>query len=239
MQPGQTITPGSPSGNTDPPKQEVAIDIQQAVTVGQPRPEISPQTPPPALSIPMQKASATPIEQHAESSPYAPTFDQGEQPAQSSATSAESLSWTASEFIEHQKPSGWYATVFVATAVVSLALYFLVRDVVTVVVVAVAAIMFAIVGARKPRALSYVISQSGLQIGDKLFTFEDFKSFSVIEEGAIDSIHLIPLKRLVPPLTLYFPPEQEDQIVDTLSAYLPYEERKHDPIDRLMKRVRF
>jgi hypothetical protein len=149
------------------------------------------------------------------------------------------LSWTASEFVEHQKPHGWYVLLTFGALVISAALYFLLRDSVTVVVVAVTAVLFGIVGARKPRSMSYTISQNGIQIGEKTFPYASFKSFSVIEEGAIDSIQLLPLKRFMPPISLYFPPEQEQEIFETLASYLPHEDRRHDPIDRLMKRLHF
>ena len=154
-------------------------------------------------------------------------------------TDYEDLSWTASEFMEHQKPHGWYLTVTLAGLALAGVLYFIVEDIITVLVVAVAAILFAIVGARKPGATSYSLSHAGLRVGSRVYPYATFKSFSVIEEGAIDSIQFAPLKRFMQPVTIYFPPEQEDQIIDLLADYLPHEDRQHDPIDRLMKRLHF
>ncbi len=49
----------------------------------------------------------------------------------------------------------------------------------------------------------------------------------------------MPLKRFMPPITLYYPPDQEDAVINALAAYLPHEDRTHDPVDRLMRKIRF
>lgn len=212
MQPGDTITPGGAA--PDP-----------AVEVPEPTPPLGPTLPEPAPEQPDVPAA-----------PPSPIENQGSYPEQAS---VETVSWTASEFVEHQKPQGWYALLGLGAVVISAVLYFILKDIITVVVVALATVMFGVVGARKPRSLTYAIGQTGIKIGEKSFPYEAFKSFSVIEEGAIDSIQLAPLKRFMPPISLYFPPDHEQEIVDTLAAYLPHEERNHDAVDRLMKRVHF
>lgn len=211
MQPGDTITPVGQQ--PDPTPQPPVQTPEQSI------PEPVPQPAPPAYEP-------------------EPTFGADPAPAPLPVDS-NPLSWTASEFVEHQKPQGWYLSVVIAAIVLSGVMYVLLRDMVTVIVVAIVAILFGIVGAKKPRTMSYTISVNGIQIGEKTFPYAGFKSFSVIEEGAVDSIQLMPLKRFAPPVSLYFPPEQEQEIFDTLAAYLPHEEKTHDPIDRLMKRLHF
>ncbi len=55
------------------------------------------------------------------------------------------------------------------------------------------------------------MNRSGLQIGVKSYGFQDFKTFSIAEEGAIVSIVFMPLKRFMPPLTIYVAPDMEDK----------------------------
>jgi hypothetical protein len=48
------------------------------------------------------------------------------------------------------------------------------------------------------------------------------------------------MKRFMPYIPMYYAPDQEDAILDTLSQYLPFEaERRQDPIDRFMHKIRF
>jgi hypothetical protein len=49
----------------------------------------------------------------------------------------------------------------------------------------------------------------------------------------------MPLKRFMPPLTVYLAPEMEEQIVDFLAQLLPFERHRQDAVDGLLKRIRF
>ena len=98
---------------------------------------------------------------------------------------------------------------------------------------------FGAFAARKPQELKYRLDNSALHVGDRSYLYSQFKSFTVIEEGLIHSIMLMPLQRFMPPLSVYYAPEDEDKISEALSSYLPYEDRKQDFIDKLMRKVRF
>jgi hypothetical protein len=150
-----------------------------------------------------------------------------------------SISWTASEFIEHTKPSGWYVAVMLGGVLISGVLYLLTRDLISVVVVIMATAMFLVAGSRKPDTKQFEISYEGIKAGPKSFGFDYFKSFSMIEEGAIDSIQLMPLKNLEMPIRIYFPPSMHDQITGFLADYLPHEEKSRDLVDRLMRKLKF
>lgn len=149
------------------------------------------------------------------------------------------VSWTASEFIAHEKAAGWYLLLAVATVALAAIVYFLTKDKITAGMVIFVAIMFGVVAARKPRVLDYEVGAAGVRIGSKLYPYQLLKSFSIVQEGAVSSVVLMPLRRFMPSLTLYYPPDQEEAVLDTLGGYLPQEERSSDPIDRLMRKVRF
>lgn len=157
----------------------------------------------------------------------------------SQAFAPEPVAWTASEFIAHQKSSSWYAILGGAAAVAAVAVYFLTHDKITVGMIIVAAIFMGIFAGRKPRTLQYEIDASGVRIAQKLYPYGLFKSFSVIDEGPLSSIVLMPLKRFMPSISMYYEPSDEAAIVNMLSAYLPYEERQRDAVDSFMHRIRF
>lgn len=152
---------------------------------------------------------------------------------------ADSITWTASEYISHSKTSMWYLALAGVTALIAGAIYLLTRDYITAGSIVVVGIMFGIVASRKPRVLSYGITPDSLQVGQKLYPLNSFKSFGLISEGSINSILLLPLKRFTPSLTIYYAPDDEDRILDVLSEYLPEEDHKLEAIDRLMSRIRF
>ena len=152
---------------------------------------------------------------------------------------SQAVSWSASEFIAHQKNAGWYGILALAGVVGATLIYLLTRDMISAVMVIVVAVALGALAGRKPRTLQYQIDNQGLQIGEKFYSYGEFKSFSVIDEGALSSIRLLPLKRLMPPLSVYYDPQDEDRITSILAAYMPFEEGEKDAVDRFMHRIRF
>jgi hypothetical protein len=151
----------------------------------------------------------------------------------------ENVTWTASEFIAHDKDAMWYLWLFGGSVLLAGLLYVISGDVVTSIVILLISVMIAVVGSRKPSAVQYNLSNQGLTVGSQHHNFGDFRSFSIVEEGAINSIWLKPLARFKPMVVLYFAPEDEGKIVDTLSLYLPHEQRELDAVERASRRLRF
>lgn len=149
------------------------------------------------------------------------------------------IKWSASEFIEREKSSGWYVWLALATAAVSVATYFLFHDMITSIVIALAAILFGFAAARKPRQIEYTIDVRGITIAGKLMPYSMFKSFSLDKEGAITSILLMPSKRFAPMTVVYIDPENEDTVINHVAAKLPFDDSVVDTVDRLMRRIRF
>lgn len=148
------------------------------------------------------------------------------------------VSWSASEYIDHTHGIGWYAVLAVGTIGLGVGIYFLTKDYFAAGVIAILGVIVGVFAARKPKEITYDISSSGIKVGEKSYNYSQFKSFSLIREGSLSSINLLPLKKFMPPISAYFPPNDEQRIVNSLGNYLPYEERKMDGVDRLTRRLR-
>ena len=228
MQPGDTITPG---GNPVTKSEDSVSLGQDVASVQAPNPPIQDSNP--TSNIPNGNSAQE------EPSTWQYNQDEGAEDDQSSPISIKPVNWSASEYIDHEKNSTWFVGLAGLTVLAVAVIYVITRDIVTSAVIIIVSALFGITAKRKPRTLQYQVDSVGVVIDGKPFHYEVFKSFSVLAEGAFNSIQLMPLKRFMPPISLYFPPENEEQIVTTLGSYLPHEDRTHDPIDRLMRRVRF
>lgn len=149
-----------------------------------------------------------------------------------------SLSWEAPEYIEHPHGAGWFFMLTLGTLMLATLAYLIAKDPFATIVIVLVGIIVGIFATQKPKTANYEISDAGISINGKLYSYSNYKSFAVIREGALSSINLFPLKRLMPPLSAYFEPKQEKEIVDVLGEYLPFEDRKLDGIDRLARRLR-
>lgn len=150
-----------------------------------------------------------------------------------------SISWTASEFVANHKSALWYLQFILVLAILGGLIYFITRDVLSVSVISVAGILFMILASRKPRQQDYKVDDQGITIGDKFYPYTLFKSFGLGHEGVIGAVNLMPLKRFMPEMSIYYPAEDEDKILDKLSEYLPHEQQKEAGVDRLLRRMRF
>lgn len=149
------------------------------------------------------------------------------------------VEWTASEFVAHNKGMGWYALLALGAILLAAVIYLFTRDIVSAGIILFVALLLGVAAGKKPRILHYQVNDSGLVIGQKFYPYAEFKSFAVMEEGAFSSIMFLPLKRFMPPISIYYDPEDEERIVDVLSYYLPLENRQHDAFDRMIRRIRF
>lgn len=148
------------------------------------------------------------------------------------------LTWTASEYINHSRGPAWYLALVTVTVLLSAGVWLVTKDYFASVVIIVLGIILAIFSIHKPKQIPYELSSTGLKVGEKNYPFSVFKSFAIIKEGSLYCLNLMPTKRFMPPLSIYFEPEDEKKIMDALGEHLPYEEGGLDPVERLARRLR-
>lgn len=149
------------------------------------------------------------------------------------------ISWTASEYISHEKNMMWHIYLYAIAVVLVVMVYLISKDILAVIVIILSAVAVSVYATKQPTEKTYSLGSEGLRIDNNIFDYSLFRSFSIVEEGAVDSIWLKPLKRTTPTTVIYFAKEDEDEIENILSTFLPFEDRKLDLIDRVTKRIRF
>ena len=149
------------------------------------------------------------------------------------------ISWTASEFVAHEKNGSWFAMLIAASLIIGGVVFLITREWLSLIAIAVLAAAIGVYGAVKPRELRYSLAPDGITVGDKHFAYGVFRSFAIIEDGAMVSVQLLPQKRFMVPISVYLDPTQADDIIDAIGEYLPFEHRERDLTDRLSSRFRF
>ncbi len=149
------------------------------------------------------------------------------------------VEWSASEYIAHEKSAGWYAAFFAGGGLLVVIVFAVTRDYLASLVVLLACAAISVYAGRKPATNRYIVDEKGVKVEEKFHPYSEFRSFSIVEEGGIDSIWLKSLKRFSPPVVMYFSPEDGDRIIDVIANFLPNEEHELDAIDRFSKRMRF
>ncbi|OYX40929.1 hypothetical protein B7Y94_05850 [Candidatus Saccharibacteria bacterium 32-49-12] len=172
--------------------------------------------------------------------PVEPTPDaNSDVPSSIEEPDADSVTWTAQEYIQQDKGRGWYA-LFALVVLVFLAIdFFVLRSWTFSILVVVMAISVVVYSRRPPRTITYVLSpRQGLYIAEQLYPFENFKAFGLLNDQGHYSIMMIPRKRFMPAVSVFFPPEAGEKIVDVLGKQLPMQELKLDFVDILVRKLR-
>lgn len=190
-------------------------------------------------SVPVSQPSAAPSVPPSTNTDSTISPSQEEVPADASATpEMEPIRWQANEYIHHEKNALW----FVIFAVVVLALMaiaiFLMNSITFAILVPVMAAALLVYTHRPPRVLEYTLSRQGIHVNDHLYSFGEFKAFGIIRDGEEYSVMLIPTKRFRQGVTIYFPEESGEAIVDMLGARLPMQELHLDVVDKIIRKLR-
>lgn len=157
----------------------------------------------------------------------------------------EEVDWKASEYIHHEKSSSWYFGLIGGVILVGVILYLVNNDLSSIGTITSYAVLVAMTAAtivyanRKPQTLEYHLDSEALTIGSREYLLDDFRSFSVFQEGKAPSVVLAPLKRFMPPVSVYYDQKDEEAIITILANVLPHEENEPDFVDQLIRKIRF
>jgi len=147
--------------------------------------------------------------------------------------------WSASEYVKYDKNAMWFVGLGVVALAFILIDYFVFKSYTFSALVIVMVIAIVVLSLRPARTINYTLSgDNGLYIGEKLYHFSEFKSFGLIQDHDQHSLMLIPVKRFSPGVSVYFPEEVGEKIVDIFGARLPMVNRKLDIIDIVVQKLR-
>lgn len=244
--------PQKPPTPPQPPQPELA---EPAVQYPQAAPEQTPQyaqPQQPVVGAPQQYAqqqvAPSPAQEYNQQYATDPMQDQGTVGIVDGAEQLDdeedydpqdAVSWEASEFVHHDKDAMWFIGILAAAVLLSLLSVFLLRSWTFTILIVVMAVSLIVLSRRPPRTLRYQLNHNGLAIDQKQYQFQDFRAFGVVQDGPFYHVTLLPAKRLMPSIDVYFPEEQGEQIVDIFGAHVPMQTIQLDFIDRLSKQLRF
>jgi hypothetical protein len=150
----------------------------------------------------------------------------------------DSITWEASEYIHRSKDLIWVLG-FGAIVLVGVGVSIWLQAWTFTALVVAMAIAMGVFAFRPPKVKHYTLTHQGLNVDGKMYNLTDFRAFGVLAEEAFYSALLIPVKRFMPAVTMYFAQEDGEKIVDILGSHLPLEDIQADPIDVLMRRLHF
>lgn len=160
-----------------------------------------------------------------------------EMPVQQAGSDGPTMQWESPEYLSSTKTPLWFIVFWTVVAALMAAAAFLIKSWSFAILIPVMAAALMMYTHRPARNMQYVVSAKGLYINDQLHPVAEFRSFGVLQEEAMPALLFIPTKRFRPAITVYFPAEIGEQLVDFLAVRLPMQEAKFDFFDRLVHKL--
>lgn len=151
----------------------------------------------------------------------------------------ETLRWEASDASAQHKPQGWTMMMILGGLGVAIVVFIMTRSIFNVIAIIAAGAMFAYFNSRSVPTMPYQLDSQGIYIGNKHYSYSQFKSFAVAQETFGNHIVLEPLKRVMPSIVMYYPQEIESIVIKMLSDRMPLEVHKRDLVEALIRKLRF
>lgn len=163
---------------------------------------------------------------------------QSQQVGQSELPQIQPVQWQAEEYIQHDKSPLWYIGFIIVIIVLMITATLLMQTWSFAILIPVMAVALIVYSHRPPRQLNYVLSPKGIYINNQLHPLGEFKSFGVILEPQHNTLVLVPVKRFRPGLSIFFPTEVGESVVDLLGGYLPMRDEQPDIFDKIVRKLR-
>lgn len=147
------------------------------------------------------------------------------------------IRWQAPEYLQQEQSKGWYLGLGVVTAILMLIAIFLLNSPTFAVLLPIMAVALVVYTKRPAPIADFVVSRKGVHVNDRLHPYAEFRSFGVAEIKGAHTAVLVPRKRFQLGLSLNFPEEVGEALVDMLAARLPMKEVKPDFFDKITSQL--
>ena len=147
------------------------------------------------------------------------------------------IRWQSTEYIHQERTALWFVVLALVVIVLMVLAVVVIKSVTFAILLPVMAAALVVYVKHAPSVNDYIVSRKGLHINDRLYTYDQFRSFGIVQHNGHNSVVLVPRKRFQIGQTLYFPEEVGEPLVDMLAARLPMKEVQPDLIDKILAKL--
>lgn len=148
------------------------------------------------------------------------------------------LHWQSPDHIKYERGPVWY-TIFAVVVVALLVAAIVLKQYIFAGLVPIMAVaLFLYIRKTENSTHDYAVTNEGVYIDSILYPFSAFKNFGVVEGHDHPMVRLTPNDRFKVMLTLYFPIEKGEELVDVLAQYLPMVKMSPDFFDIILHKLR-
>ena len=149
------------------------------------------------------------------------------------------LEWTASEFVKYKRDKNWFILPgLVALALVAIAI--ILKNFLFTVGIIIAAFVVYFYATKEPRKIKFSISGKGIRVDNRIFPFEDLKSFWIFyNPPELTELSVRSKKMFMPYIKIPLGDQNPAEVRKLLVRFIP--ERKHNEsvVDTWARKLKF
>ena len=148
------------------------------------------------------------------------------------------ISWNAPEHLYVEKKSDWYWSVGIITlALTAVAVIF--GQVITGLLVVVAAVALVLNASRPPHVVSYEINDRGIVANDVLYPFLTLESFCIPHDEFPPKLIVKSRKLFMPFIVIYIDEVDPEKVREVMLTYIAETEHREPILKHLLERLGF
>lgn len=141
-------------------------------------------------------------------------------------------SWEAPEFMPSQGGSWWVDTALVVVGLGLIIWAIWAGQWSGVALVVMAGVVVVLMRKAKPRMFTHSITEAGVVVGEKFYSYDQLKSFWIYMEGNARTLHFVLNRRFTLALTLQLGDASIDKVREALAGKVPEDaSRGEDTVD--------
>jgi hypothetical protein len=149
------------------------------------------------------------------------------------------MAWEAEEYEYKEKSPDWYWAVGIITLGFFVTAIIL-KNFLFALLALIGGFTFAMYGAARPKSVSFAITSRGIKIGDKLYPYDNLKSFWInYDPPHIREIYIISKKFFVPQINIPLGKIDPNEVREHLLKFLEEKEIPESLFDSIARFFRF
>lgn len=145
--------------------------------------------------------------------------------------------WQAPEYMQADRSMSWYIVLGVVGLALMILAIFVMKSPTFAVLIPIMVAALVVYMRRPAPIINYVISRKGIHANDKLYGYDQFKSFGVLTHNNTHTVVLVPRKRFELGVNMFIPEDVGESVVDMLAARLPMKDVQPDFFDKIIARL--
>jgi hypothetical protein len=149
------------------------------------------------------------------------------------------IQWQAPEFEKYEKGPSWFIVLGISALIV-FTIVILMKNFIFAILIVMMVFLIFLYALKEPHLVTFKISGKGIAVNDKIYSFEELKSFWIFYEPPETKELSVRSKKWLMPL-IKIPLDKQDPtlIRSTMIKFIPEQKQEESAVDVIAKNLRF